>query len=58
MLVSPVPKSQFQPAIPSGEFERSVNKVFKKSYDNLPPETIALIKQALGSRIPMEKNAH
>jgi len=41
----------------SREFERSVNKVFKKSYDNLPPETIALIKQALGSRIPMEKNA-
>ena len=41
----------------SREFERSVQKVFKKSYDNLPPETIALIKQALGSRIPIEKNA-
>ena len=41
----------------SREFERAVKKVFKKSYDNLPPETIALIKQALGSRIPIEKNA-
>jgi len=41
----------------SREFERSIKKVFKKSYNNLPPETIALIKQALGSRIPMEQNA-
>ena len=41
----------------SREFERSIKKVFKTRYDKLPPETIALIKQALGSRIPMEQNA-
>lgn len=41
----------------SREFERSIKKVFKTPYDKLPPETIALIKQALGSRIPMEQNA-
>jgi hypothetical protein len=41
----------------SREFERAVKKVFKTKYDNLPPETIALIRQALGSRLPMEKNA-
>jgi len=41
----------------SREFERSVKKVFGMKYNNLPPETIALIKQALGHRLPIEKNA-
>jgi len=41
----------------SREFERAVKKVFKTRYDNLPPETIALIRQALGSRLPIEQNA-
>ena len=41
----------------SREFERAVKKVFKTKYDNLPPETIALIRQALGSRLPIEQNA-
>jgi hypothetical protein len=41
----------------SREFERTVKKVFGMKYNNLPPETIALIKQALGHRLPIEKNA-